>query len=90
MSVRERPAHTVVSRSRRWALRLLAASTADSATVIAATSSGEGWPAMTSGWAASGMDARLADAGQVRPVPMPNWRLTRSQNASRSHSLASW
>jgi hypothetical protein len=32
----------------------------------------------------------LAVPGHGRPVPMPNCRRTRAQNASRSHSRASW
>ena len=41
-------------------------------------------PAAAVAWAA------WASHGHARPVPMPNCRRTRAQNASRSHSLASW
>ena len=61
-------------------------------TSTAASSSGVGTPRVT---ASSGAGSLLTASVMLAqpldlPTPRPNWRCTLTQNASRSHSRASW
>ena len=61
-------------------------------TSTAASSSGVGTPRVTaSSGAGSLLTASVMFAQPLDlPMPRPNWRCTLAQNASRSHSRASW